>query len=31
VTAAAAVVNTGSYFRCWRAGDTGSASVGAWS
>jgi hypothetical protein len=31
VTGALAVVETGSYFKCWRAGGTGVATIGAWS
>lgn len=30
VTAAAAQVKAGSHFRCWRAGDAATVSVGAW-
>jgi hypothetical protein len=31
VTAAAAVVKAGSYFKCWRAGDTATNTLGAWT
>jgi hypothetical protein len=31
VTAAAAVVKAGSYFKCWRAGDTAKNTLGAWT
>lgn len=31
VTAAAAVVKKGSYFKCWRAGDTATNTLGAWT
>jgi hypothetical protein len=30
VTASAAVVKAGSYFRCWKAGGAAAVSVGAW-
>lgn len=31
VTGAAAIMKAGTYFKCWRAGDNGTDSMGAWT